>query len=341
MLLEHIGGNALVIKEVNINLVRKVLKEKGQATKQQIAEETGLSTVTVGSVLQQLIKENEVFEAELSSSRGGRPAKQFQYNNDFALVLTLFPYEAEGNIVIHCMVANLSGESIFEKNEEVSHIDLESLEHMINPLMSTYPAISAIGIGLPAVESNGKIVVSDYKALIGISLTSHFNDLYQRPVIIENDVNAAVVGFVKRKELIRGHAVVYLYFPDKYPPGAGIFIDGKLYRGKGNFAGEVSNIPVGVSWSESLYQSFEELCDAIAKLIIIMSSVLSPEHIVLSGHYINQTHVNAIIQGVCSHLPQNIMPSISLSENYIDDYALGMIEETLEILEPDIVLTRK
>lgn len=54
--MKNIGGNAVIIKEININLVKELLKNKGQATKQEIAKESGLSFVTVGSALQHLLQ---------------------------------------------------------------------------------------------------------------------------------------------------------------------------------------------------------------------------------------------------------------------------------------------
>ena len=62
--MENIGGNAIIIKEININFVRKILKMKGQGTKQEIAKETGLSFVTVGTALQHLLSQNEIFETK-------------------------------------------------------------------------------------------------------------------------------------------------------------------------------------------------------------------------------------------------------------------------------------
>ncbi|WP_233567681.1 hypothetical protein [Cohnella faecalis] len=72
--MKQIGGNAIVIKEVNVNFVRKALKTQGRATKQQLAQATGLSIVTVGTVLRLLLLEGEVLEGEPISSSGGRPA---------------------------------------------------------------------------------------------------------------------------------------------------------------------------------------------------------------------------------------------------------------------------
>jgi len=45
-------------------------------------------------------------------------------------------------------------------------------------------------------------------------------------VIFENDVNAASVGYCKRNQNESDTALIYLYFPQKYPPGGGIYING-------------------------------------------------------------------------------------------------------------------
>ncbi|WP_070000633.1 ROK family transcriptional regulator [Cellulosilyticum sp. I15G10I2] len=339
--MEHIGGNSIVIKEININLIRKTLREKGQATKQQLAELTGLSLVTVGSVLQQLIKENEVCEAELSSSSGGRPAQNFKYNDYFSLILIIFPYEVNGDISIHCAVVSLLGKSVHEVDEKVEGIDLESFERIISPLISTYPTIKAIGFGLPSVEMDGKIIISDYQALMGVSIAAHFSERYHMTVIMENDVNAAVVGFAKRKTIATGCTMAYLYFPDQYPPGSGIFLNGQLHKGKGNFAGEIAALPLGIKWNQELYRSFDRVCEAIAQVVVTLSCVLNPHYIVLSGSYLSDSHVKAIIQMCSTKLPQNIVPDIFLSENFTSDYQRGIIEQTLAVLEPEIALTRK
>ena len=340
--MKKISGNSIVIKEVNINLVRKVLKGMEQGTKQQIAETADLSIVTIGTVLQQLIKQNEVFEVELSLSKGGRPAQQFKYNADYALVLILYPHEVDGDIVIHSAVVNLLGKPVYKMDVKVENVDLASFEQIIDKFLISYPAIQAFGLGLPGAEYGGKMVVSDYKALLGVSIIEYFSTRYQKPVIMENDVNAAVIGFSKSKGMDDESTIVYLHFPKNYPPGAGIFINGKLYKGKRNFAGEVANIPLGISWANvNLYTSFDLVCEAIAKLTIAISSVLNPDIVALQGDFLTQEHIVTIAQKCGIELPQSAVPNILLSENFADDYLSGMIIQTLETLEPSIVLSQK
>ncbi|WP_410512414.1 ROK family transcriptional regulator [Paenibacillus sp. BR2-3] len=338
---ENIGGNAIVIKEVNINLVRKVLKEKKQATKRQIAEITGLSIVTVGTMLQHLAGQNEVLEAGLTSSRGGRPAQQYIYNEDYALALILFPHERDGDIFIHSSVVNLSGSCVYETDVKVEKVNLLSLEQIIDTSLAGHPSIQAIGLGLPGAEYDGKMVVSDYEALLGISVTEHFRLRYHKPVVIENDVNAAVIGFCNRTQVEADSSIVYLYFPERFPPGAGIFINGKLYKGKRSFAGEVAHMPLGIPWGEdSLLASFERLCEAIGKLTVAVSSVLNPDAVVLYGSFLRPEHLNAITKLCGTQLPPSAMPRVILSKDFAADYVKGMIVQTLSTLEPNLQLTK-
>lgn len=338
--MESISGNALVIKEININLVRKALKVKGLATKQQIAKATGLSLVTVGTVLQFLLKQNEVFASELSPSSGGRPAQQYRYNSDFAFALVLFPYESTGRITIHSAVVNLSAQCVYESDTEVENIDFKCFEEIIEPLLAAYPAIRVLGFGHPGIEDEGKIILSDYKMLIGSPFTEHFSTLYGMPVVMENDVNCAVTGFAKRKKLLEDCTLVYLYFPDLYQPGAGIFINGRLFKGKRNFAGEVGSLPFDLAWGKDLYASFDPLCEAIYTLILTICCILDPDRVVLNGSFLTQDHIAAITRKCREGLPRNIVPVISLSDNFVSDYQNGLAAQTLEQLEPDIRLTR-
>lgn len=339
--MKNIGGNSLVIKEININLVRKALKSKRKATKQEIANSTGLSIVTVGTVLQHLLEENEVFESELCSSSGGRPAKKYKYNENFALTLIIFPYEMNEKIIINSSIVNLSGKYLYESDLEVKDVDLKIFEDIIELLLKDYPEIQAIGFGHPGIEVDGQIILSDYKMLRETYFTKHFSNLYKLPVIIENDVNAAVIGFGNRKKIDSNNTLVYIYFPDQHPPGAGVFINGKLFKGRRNFAGEIATMPLGITWNKDLYNSFEDLCEATTKLIVSISSILNPDTVVLNGSFLTSAHIEIISEKCRKSLPKNIVPIIVLSDNFIEDYKNGLAVQALDLLEPEIVLERK
>ncbi|WP_314584754.1 ROK family protein [Paenibacillus terrigena] len=339
--MKNIGGNAMVIKEVNMNLVRKALKAEGEATKQQIASITGLSAVTVGTILQQLLQTSEVLESELCASGGGRPAQRYKYNGDYAYILTLFPYETGGRILMRSTVVNLLGTIIHEGAEDVAQVDVACFEHIIDTLIASYPAIRAMGIGLPGAEWKGRIVISDYKALLGVSMVEHFKERYNMPVIMENDVNAAVVGYCERAQIHSDEAVAYLYFPDRFPPGAGIFINGQLFKGRRNFAGEVANIPLNIPWGEHAFvSSSEQVEQAIVQLIVSICAVINPDRVVLYGSIVNQASGSRIAERCRAELPVSAVPEVIVSEDFTADYLEGMVARTLATLEPSIKLSR-
>ncbi|SET39482.1 ROK family protein [Paenibacillus sp. NFR01] len=338
--MDKIGGNAIVIREINVNLVRQALKERGKATKRELAEATGLSLVTAATVLQQLVAQGEVSEAGMVSSMGGRPAQQYAYNDEYALALILFPLEHEGRSRLHTYVVTQTGRRLVDTAVDVDQVDLEGFEHVIDGMLERFAAIRAIGFGLPGAEVNGAMVVSDYRALLGLPVTEHFKQRYRLPVIIENDVNAAVIGYCSRLPHADSASVVYVFFPDRFPPGAGIVLDGKLYRGSRGFAGEVSNIPLGIPWGEALNASFEPLTEAIAKLTVSLAGVLNPQQVVLCGSFLQAEHVKEIEKRCGEWLPDGTVPEIRLSPDLIADYLAGMIKLTLAKLEPHWQLTK-
>ncbi|WP_028545856.1 ROK family transcriptional regulator [Paenibacillus taiwanensis] len=340
--MKPISGSAPVIKQINTNLVRQMLKTKGSATKQEIAWATGLSVVTVNTILRSLVKQGEVTESGLTPSLGGRPAMRFAYHSDYALALILYPLEREGRIQVHATVVNLSRDPVFETEVDVDQLDLAQLESIMDRLLADYPAIQAIGLGLPGAEHEGKMIVSDYQSLLGVSLSTHLYSRYKRPIIIENDVNAAVIGFSTRQHVALEQTVVYFYFPQRHPPGAGIFMNGRLHKGKGNFAGEVAHIPLGIPWGDStLSATFDTWCCAIAKLTVAVSSVLNPDLVVLCGYGIKQEHVKAVVDRCSTQLPPSVMPHLHHSEDFAADYLSGMIVQTLDTLETGPILQQK
>lgn len=337
----NVSGNALVMKEMNINLVRRTLKAQQQATKHQIAEATGLSTVTIGTILQKLVEDHIVFEVGLVASMGGRPAQQFRFNENYAHVLVLFTHEQNGLDRLYLRVVDLFGTCIHELDTPLADIHLRAFESHIDAVIEQYSAIRAIGFGLPGVELEGKILLSDYPALVGTAFLEHYRERYQLPVLFENDVNAACVGYCKRNRIVAEAAVVYLYFPQKYPPGGGIYINGKLYKGNSHYAGEVALLPLDVDWrSPELYITFERICDAVAKVIVSTSSLLNPHRVVLYGEFFTTDHLTVIQQKCAVLLPANSIPAVGLAHDFTLDYQEGMIEETLALLEPQLSIFR-
>ncbi len=339
--MEKINGNSLLMKEVNTNILRSVLRKEKYFTKQKLAKITGLSVVTVGTILNQLLKTGEVFEDKLISSKGGRPAHRFCYNKNFLNILTLCTYEKNKKDILSIIVSNILGEEIFKREEELKNPDWDFFINIIDDTIKKYPLIKALGISMPGQESKGKIIIHDYDNLNNLNFIEFFENRYNFPVIFENDVNSAVIGYCKRENYIQNSAVIYIYFPEKYPPGAGIFINGKIYKGYMGTAGEIKYIPLEIDWENINYSSEEKTIENISRLISSVSAILNPEKIVICGNFISESILKEAEKISRKFLKKIFVPEILISKNFISDFEVGITELTLDLLIPKLSLQNK
>ena len=74
--MNEMNGTGIRLRELNFELLKAVLKVyPGGVTKQFLAEKTGLSLATCGTLVTELVKTGEVLESARSASGGGRPPR--------------------------------------------------------------------------------------------------------------------------------------------------------------------------------------------------------------------------------------------------------------------------
>ena len=334
--MKNLNGNTLLIKEVNINIIREAVRGKTSVTKPQIAKETGLTTVTVGTILNELLEANEILEVSQAKSTGGRPPKEYRYNFDLFNCLTIFPFEKDSETYISITISNLGKNELYNEIRKVEKIDLETLKSMVSYFLKEYPKIKVVGFGNTGINAGDEIIFSDYKDLTGLNLAKEL----EIPVVIENDVNSAAIGFHKRKELSSEENLVYLFFPETYPPGSAILINNELYRGNRNCAGEIASIK-RIKWDNEVYNNFDRFCKNSVEIIEILAAILNPDTCIFSGNFITEEHINEIRKLCNETLDASFVPEIFLTKNFIDDIKSGLKELSINKIFPQTILTRK
>ncbi len=327
------GSNPIQLKEYNLEVVRQALKSQRTATRQQLANATGLSTVTVATLTQTLVENGEAIPGDSIPSKGGRPSAQFHFNANRSPVLVLFTRETEGGDTVYIRVADLYGSVIDSGELAMTPDSLESFEPLIDRMIERHPDIKALGFSLPGVEIGGEVVAMDYPALAGRTLVPHFEKRYSLPVLFENDVNAAAVGFAQLHPIAPTDTIAYLYFPRKYPPGSGLLIEGKLFRGAARYAGEVSFLPLGLDWSDpGLHSPNERSIQAIGRVIASLSSVLNPHMIVLQAEFLGDQDLRDIRTFCDLLVPEAARPELLASADFTVDLQAGIVGLTLGLL---------
>ncbi|MDC7126961.1 MAG: ROK family protein [Spirochaetales bacterium] len=333
MELNEKGVNTLLVKDINTRIVMLELKRQKNATIKELSVLCDLTVVTVKTILEDMIKAGRAFKGELVPSKGGRPSQSYHFNENYSLGLSLFIREIDGEDSVCLRVFDLFGKIKEAEDYKMGMVTLENIEELIEKSIRRFSQIGAISIGIPGIEYEGEIVSLDYEDFIGTPIVSRLEKKFKLPVIIENDVNAAVLGRARISEDIGTE--IYIYFPRKYKPGSGIRVNGKILKGKRHFAGEIGWLPLNIEWGAALADSIEGFTDAASRVIISMISVLDPDSVIIHGEYISEEHIKKIRQKCSAGLPDRMTANISCAEDFSLDYENGLIDLTLSTLESE------
>ncbi|WP_411350152.1 ROK family protein [Paenibacillus sp. WLX2291] len=328
------NANANLMKEINLNNVRQVMKRIETATKPQLASLTGLSVVTVNSLIRELLERGEIYEDQTVPSNGGRPALTYRYNYNFSLGLVIGIKDEQGKILISAIVINLEDETIFKKEQAIPVFEQEELFQLIEECLSQHGDIKVIGIGLPGQVMDGVVAVSSHHELEGVHIIQLVEQRFGLPVLLENDVNAAVSGYCARHDLEGNETVVSVYFPPLHPPGMGIHLDGQLVRGKNGMAGEIKFLPLSIDWYASMEST--AFADIACRIIQSVNAILAPERVVMYQELLTDAQWEQHWQ---SYQQQYVMPSypdVVLESDFQHDFEAGMRWLTLKQLTPSL-----
>ncbi|GIM27885.1 hypothetical protein CPJCM30710_05510 [Clostridium polyendosporum] len=339
----QITNNTIRVKQINTELVKVALKNLSYGTKLTIANATGLSVATCGNILKELLESGEVLEIELEQPNGGRPARRFVYNANYAFIACLYLKNEGGIYTINYAVTNLIGEIIEEGSKIFNSINYDVIDSLIGELIERYENIKAVGIGVPGVVRQGVIGVCDIKELINVPLGNKLKEKYQLEITIENDMNFTVYGFYKKQNYDRDRTIAIVFFPKGNFPGAGIIVDGHILKGNTKFAGELSFLPLDLSREEQLKRlnSEDGFIPLAVKAIVSIIAIINPETIALTGELFKSDQLDDIYNHCLEIIPKEHMPQIFLRENIHDDYMNGLISITLESLSYNIQLVEK
>jgi hypothetical protein len=277
-------------------------------------------------------KEGELIQVGLDDSSGGRRAKRYTYNPEYMLGLAIFLERTETNyIVFNC---------VGEKKEagKTSSLlvqpDLTFLTKCIEEIVEKYPKICSIAIGVPGSVDNGRIFyIPGYEHLQNFDLKEFLENRFSIPVVIENDMNAAVLGYHDNMGIKDNKSLIYLY-SGQNGPGAGIMINGDVVRGSTFFSGEVSFVPQydDRNFGEALENrnrpikgtiSHDNEIDAISRLVASFAAIINPHTINFCKDEVEQEILTKIAIGSSKYIPSEHLPELTMSD-WKQDYLYGL-----------------
>ncbi|MFD9808536.1 ROK family protein [[Kitasatospora] papulosa] len=244
-------GSQTSLHRANLERVVRAVRMAGSLTQAEIARSTGLSAATVSNIVREL-KDGGTVEVTPTSA-GGRRARSVSLSGDAGIVIGV----DFGHTHLRVAVGNLAHQVLAEESEPLD-VDASSAEgfgraeQLVNRLIETTgispEKVIGVGLGVPGpidVESGTLGSTSILPGWTGINPSQELAGRLGVPVYVDNDANLGALG-----ELVwgSGRGVRDLaYIKVASGVGAGLVIDGHIYRGPGGTAGEIGHITLDES----------------------------------------------------------------------------------------------
>lgn len=307
-----------------------------------LAAETGLSQTTVGQVIDRMRRSGLVYDAGREASSGGRPAAAWSLM-DSAWTSIALAIEVES---LSWALFDAFG-SIVEEGAAPVRADplaeaLSLSARLGKAAMARSGRLCALAIGVPAAVKDGRVLTGDFlEAWADKDLEGLFRESSGLDATVENDLNAIALGYLRyaRSNGREVESLAYIHFNEGSCIGSGLVLDGRVFRGASNFAGEVGFLPMGDGrFLEDIMYSAqtrdEDYVEAVVIALRTINCVVNPALIVLGGRGFRFDLEDAISSRFRSLVDARVRPSLSFSRDSGSYYMDGLGSLAAELVLP-------
>jgi len=335
-----LSGKPQMLKEVNSSMIEQLVFENGTISKPELAKRTGLSLPTISKLVDELEKNARLSSIGRSGKGAGRKAMLYEINPNSGCILAC--YYQNGSYL--CRLADMQNNTLYEKKfpfDSSSTLNAEkSTLRTIDALLEKASAqVKIIGIGVPGIIQLGGCIFGIPQIAVweGFNLEKALSARYNAAIYVENGVKLSAMGYFCTQLREKHDSLVYIHVGNGI--GSGIILNGQLYRGSGNFSGEIGFMADPWNQTERKYAAsggfmetlMEPLVDyatgeirkkkdarSLKELIAILSAIavnhvvlINPSVIVFAGKIFDNNMVEAISKRMACYLPREIIPRIT------------------------------
>lgn len=238
------------IRQRNELAVLRALHQHRQLSRADLARELRLNRSSSGNIIADLLTDGlvrEVEERSRDNNRAGRPGIQLELMPQAVCFLGLeigVEHISAVGIDLAAQVTRAKllpfdgrGADVGNAVTQALRLALDGLdEHHLN-------ACEGIGIAVPGqMDSTGKLRLAPLLGWHNIDIAAHARNVLPLPlpVMAENDANAFAIGAGYGQRHGRGRVTLVVNMESGI--GAGILIDGTLFRGGRGLAGEIGHL---------------------------------------------------------------------------------------------------
>lgn len=237
-------------------------------------------------------------------------------------ILTLSLFRNSNRVHIAYRVYGEQNDILLDNEIIKSNVVIQDIFDVLDTVFLKYKDLNVIGISTPGIINDGFVSSSNVNGFGDIDLYNILTQRYQQSFIITNDVNTAAVGYYASQD--RYSSITFLFQPTSFYAGAGTIINGQLIKGRLHLAGEVQYLPLNLSNDKLILNKTPEgAIELVAKTILSIISVISPDAIILSCVLIPQVH--ELKKELERYVPAQYVPDIIKVEDIQEYILLGLM----------------
>ena len=248
------------MRGINRSAILELVRRESPIARTTIAQRLGVSLPTVMRIIDGLIEDGFVRLQGKTEWSGGRRRPLLEFNADGYVVLGV---DMGGTEKMYGAVSEIGGNIINEVYVDREGASGEECYRLLTRLIDTLLAspglkgrrVRGIGVGAPGITHHREGIVKWAYALNwkDFPLKARLAKRYKLPITVDNDVNLAALGehWFGAGQNIQNMVMIV----DGAGIGAGIIIDGTLYRGSSEASGEIGHTIPG---REFLGKSFSD-----------------------------------------------------------------------------------
>lgn len=242
------GSNILTVRENNLSLIIRLMHRAKICTRAQLAEATGLKQATITYIINDMIDWGIVAETGVVEGKRNRRSVGITLKNDSYRILGI----RLSRRYIGLGLFDIAGNNVAAKEVSVTErLTPEQAIYIIrkesDKLLSSQRDIKLLGVGAaipgPLNMLSGQIeMISDLPGWEKVNFAKELGNIFDAPVFVDQDANCGALGEFWYGDV--GEHRDILYVAAGHGIGAGIIIDGKLYRGAMGTSGEIGHMSV-------------------------------------------------------------------------------------------------
>ena len=254
---------ASAMREINRSAILEIIRRESPIARSTIAHRLDVSLPTVMRIVDGLIDEGFVRLHGGTEWSGGRRRPLLGFNEGGHLILGV----DMGGTKIYGALSDLGGNILDEVNIARHGTNGEDSFNRLTTLIDTLLAspklagrpVHGIGVGAPGITLHKEGIVTWANTLHwqNFPLKQRLSELYPLPITVDNDVNLAALGELWFGAGQNTQNMVMVAIGTGI--GAGIVIDGALYRGANEASGEIGNMLPGCEFLGKNFQDFGAL----------------------------------------------------------------------------------